>query len=603
MPGDQPGTWGTPVVGFRARPKAWSRTSAAAELPAGALGGSVRKGAGVAYFASGLVSLLVTFAVMPSLARLAVQLGIVDHPSARKQHVRPTPLCGGIAMACGAGLSLLLWAPSEERTLQCLAAGLLVFVVGVYDDCRGLHFRWRLLSQVVAATLIVQAGLTIEHVPLLRSHPGFDWLALPLTLLFIVGVTNAVNLLDGLDGLAGGCMLLSFLAIAVIAPTADAAPTALVAAVAIGALFGFLRFNTHRAMVFMGDAGSTLLGFALAVAGILLVREGNGTVSPILMLPLIGLPVVDTTQVVIVRLLRGGSPFAADRSHLHHRLLGLGLNHREAVLVLYALQALLMGSALMLRDASERMVLLVFFVQAVLAVLAIQGPALLGWRYRPQAGIEAEAAREKTGGGFVATTAAERRNQWLRRLGWLPPLSSALVRLSVAVFLLLGSIIPGEVPPGLAVAALLAAVLVLLEGRGMVAGGFAMSRLGAFAAALMACHLMMQGYTPSGSPSGWVLVGFGIALMSVLTIAVRVTRRQVFPLSNQDGLAILAALTIVGGVLGGVVPPALGGPVIALTALFYGCEFVFVRDPSELRLVRLATVVSLIIVGTRGFLT
>lgn len=557
----------------------------------------------MAYLASGLVSLLVTFAVMPSLARLAVQLGIVDHPSARKQHVRPTPLCGGIAMACGAGLSLLLWAPSEERTLQCLAAGLLVFVVGVYDDCRGLHFRWRLLSQVVAATLIVQAGLTIEHVPLLRSHPGFDWLALPLTLLFIVGVTNAVNLLDGLDGLAGGCMLLSFLAIAVIAPTADAAPTALVAAVAIGALFGFLRFNTHRAMVFMGDAGSTLLGFALAVAGILLVREGNGTVSPILMLPLIGLPVVDTTQVVIVRLLRGGSPFAADRSHLHHRLLGLGLHHREVVLVLYAVQALLIGTALILRDAPERTVLLVFTVQAVLAVLAIQVPTLLGWRYRTATDVQAEDEREEAG-GFAAASGVERRNQWLRRLDWLPPFSSALIRIAVVVFILLGSIIPGEVPPALAVAALLAALLVLLEDRGMVAGGLAMSRLGAFAAALMACQLMMQGYPPlARMPSGWLLFGFGIALMSVLTIAVRVTRRQVFPLSNQDGLAILAALTIVGGVLGGVVPPALGGPVIALTALFYGCEFVFVRDPSELRLVRLATVVSLIIVGTRGFLT
>ena len=557
----------------------------------------------MAYFASGLVSLLVTFAVMPSLARLAVQFGIVDHPNARKLHARPTPLCGGIAMACGAALPLLLWAPTDHRTLQCLAAGLLVFVVGIYDDSRGLHFRWRLLWQTVAAIMIIQAGLTIEHVPFLRSDPTLGWLALPLTLVFIVGVTNAVNLLDGLDGLAGGCMLLSFLAIAVVAPAAEAAPTTLVAAVAIGALFGFLRFNTHRATVFMGDAGSTLLGFVLAVAGILLIREGHGVVSPILILPLIGLPIVDTVQVIVVRLLRGRSPFAADRSHLHHRLLGLGLNHREVVLVLYALQALLMGSALMLRDASERMVLLVFFVQAVLAVLAIQGPAHLGWRYRPHAGLEAEAAREETGGGFVATTAAERRNQWLRRLGWLPPLSSALVRLSVVVFLLLGSIIPGEVPPGLAVAALLAALLVLLEGRGMVAGGFAMSRLGAFAAALMACHLMMQGYTPNGSPSGWVLVGFGIALMSVLTIAIRVTRRQVFPLTPQDGLAVLAALALVGGMAGGVVPAALGGPVIALTALFYGCEFVFVRDPDQLRLVRLATVMSLVIVGTRGLLS
>lgn len=558
------------------------------------------------YLASGLVSLLVTFAVMPSLARLAIQFGIVDHPSVRKQHVRPTPLCGGIAMACGAALSLLLWAPLEERTLQCLAAGLLVFVVGVYDDCRGLHFRWRLLSQMVAAIVIVQAGVTLEYVPFLRSDPALSWLALPLTLLFIVGVTNAVNLLDGLDGLAGGCMLLSFLAIAVIAPTADAAPTTLVAAVAVGALFGFLRFNTHRAMVFMGDAGSTLLGFALAVAGILLVREGNGTVSPILMLPLIGLPVVDTTQVIIVRLLRGGSPFAADRSHLHHRLLGLGLHHREVVLVLYAVQAMLIGTALILRDAPERTVLLVFTVQAVLAVLAIQAPALLGWRYRPAAEVQAEDEREAVSAGFAAASGVERRNQWLRRLRWLPVLSSSLIRIGVVVFILLGSIIPGEVPPALAVAALLAALLVLLEDRGMVAGGLAMSRLGAFAAALMACHLMMQGssYPPlARMPSGWLLFGFGIALISVLTIAVRVTRRQVFSLSNQDALAVLAAMTLAGGVLGGVVPPALGGPVIALTALFYGCEFVFVRDPGQLRLVRLATVVSLVIVGTRGLLT
>ncbi|MFZ1414134.1 MAG: MraY family glycosyltransferase [Defluviicoccus sp.] len=557
----------------------------------------------MAYLASGLVSLLVTFAVMPSLARLAVQFGIVDHPNARKLHARPTPLCGGIAMVCGAALPLLLWAPADERTLQCLAAGLLVFVVGIYDDCRGLHFRWRLLWQTVAAILIVQAGLTIEHVPFLRSDPALSWLALPLTLIFIVGVTNAVNLLDGLDGLAGGCVLLSFLAIAVVAPSAAVAPATLVAAVAIGALFAFLRFNSHRAMVFMGDAGSTLLGLVLAVAGILLSRAGNGAVSPILILPLIGLPIVDTMQVIIVRLLRGRSPFAADRSHLHHRLLSLGLHHREAVLVLYALQALLMGSALILRDAPERMVLLVFAVQAVLSVLAIQLPALLGWRYRPEAEFEAEAQREELGKEFAAPSGAERRNQWLRRQRWLPSLSSALVRIAVAVFLLLGSIIPGEVPPGLAVVALLAAVLVLLEDRGMVAGGFAMSRLGAFAAAMMACHLMMQGYMPTGVPSGWMLVGFGIGFMGLLTIAVRVTRRQVFPLSTQDGLAVLAALGLFGGMVGGVMPPTLGGPVIALTALFYGCEFVFVRDRNQLRLIRLATVASLVIVGTRGLLT
>lgn len=557
----------------------------------------------MAYLASGLVSLLVTFAVMPFLARLAVQLGIVDYPSARKLHAGPTPLCGGIAMACGAVLPLLLWAPAEARTLACLTAGLLIFVVGIYDDWRGLHFRWRLLWQTLATILIVQAGLTIEHVPFLSSDSALSWLALPLTLFFIVGVTNAVNLLDGLDGLAGGCMLLSFLAIAVVAPSTAMAPTTLVAAVAIGALVAFLRFNTHQATVFMGDAGSTLLGFALAVVGILLSREDNGGVSLILMLPLIGLPIVDTTQVIIVRLLRGRSPFAADRSHLHHRLLSLGLYHREAVLVLYGLQALLIGSALIMRNAPEVLVLLVFVVQAVLSVLAIQLPALFGWRFRAEAEAQAAAQREDLGKGRAATFGAERRNQWLRGLRWLPPVSSALVRITVAVFLLLGSIIPGEVPPGLAVAALLAAVLVLLEDRGMVAGGSLMARLGALAAALVACHLMIQGYTPNDMPSGWVLVGFGIGLMGLLTIAIRVTRRQVFPLSTQDGLVVLASLALFGAMLGGVVPPALGGPVIALTALFYGCEFVFVRDPNQLRLIRLATVASLVIVGSRGLLT
>lgn len=554
----------------------------------------------MSYLASGLVSLLVTLTVMPVLARLAVQWGVVDHPNARKMHVRPTPLCGGIAMACGAALPLLLWASADGHLLQCLAATLLVFVIGVYDDCYGLHFRWRLWWQTVAALLVVQTGLTIEHLPFVRSDPALGWVAMPVTILFIIGVTNAVNLLDGLDGLAGGCMLLAYLAVGVLASSMGAAPAALVAAVAIGALFGFLRYNTYKAVVFMGDAGSTLLGFVLAVTGVLFIRDGNGVVSPILLLPLIGLPIVDTAQVVVVRLVRGRSPFAADRSHLHHRLVGLGLHQREVVLVLYGLQVALSGTALMLHDAPEMVIAIAFLVQSLAAVAGIQGAAFLGWRLRPEGASDEQDAPEVAG----AQAGVERRNQWLRRRRWLPAVSAALVRAAIAVFLVVGALIPGEVPPGLAVAALLAALLVLMEERGVVSvGGLAVSRLGIFAAALMACYLMAQGSLPAGSQGGWLMLGFGLGLVGLLTVAIRVTRRQIFPLSTQDGLLISMALAVLAGIFAGAVPVAFGGLVIAIAALLYGCEFVLMRDPSQLRLVQLAAIASLIIGGSRGLLS
>jgi UDP-GlcNAc:undecaprenyl-phosphate GlcNAc-1-phosphate transferase len=397
-------------------------------------------------------------------------------------------------------------------------------------------------------------------------------------------------------------MLLSFLAIAVLAPPpgGDSGLTTLVAAVAIGALFGFLRYNSYKAMVFMGDAGSTPLGFVLAVTGILFIREANGAAaSPILLVPLIGLPIVDTAQVIVVRLLHGRSPFAADRSHLHHRLFSLGLRHGETVLVLYGLHASLTGTALILRDAPEVVIALVFVAHAVIAVACIQGAALLGWRFRPEG--DANAMDELTVSS--AKAGVERRNQWLRRRRWLPSVSAALVRAAIVAFLVFGALIPGEVPPGLAVAALLAALLVLMEERGLVSvGGFGVSQLGLFAAALTACHLMSQGPHWAGSQAGWLVLGFGLGLAGLLALAIRLTRRQIFPLSTLDGLVVLVALVLMAGIVAGGVPLDLGGPAIAVAALFYGCEFVLVHDAGQLRLVQLASIASLVIVGSRGLL-
>ena len=183
-----------------------------------------------------------------------------------------------------------------------------------------------------------------------------NWIAVPLTLIVIVGVTNAINLSDGLDGLAGGITLLSFCCVAYLAYQAEHPVIGVLAVAVAGAIFGFLRFNTYPAILFMGDAGSQLLGF-LAVTLSVKLTQVSAPLSPLLPLLLLGFPILDTMTVMLERIREGKSPFVADKRHFHHRLIRLGLFHTEAVLVAYIIQASMVAAAFFLRFYSDWVIL------------------------------------------------------------------------------------------------------------------------------------------------------------------------------------------------------------------------------------------------------
>jgi UDP-GlcNAc:undecaprenyl-phosphate GlcNAc-1-phosphate transferase len=316
---------------------------------------------GIAAF---LVAMGATWIVTPGVIRLAGVLGAVDLPGGRKTHREPMPRIGGLAVFFGFVAGMLFAAAATGnlftfpqtgvywRGLAYAATGLLV--VGLLDDLYRLSYLWKFAAQIAAAVYVWNCGFRIETI----SHPlggGFDlqWLALPITLLWIVGITNAVNLIDGLDGLAVGIALITTSAVAVIAFVRGELGVTAASVTLAGSLIGFLRFNFSPARIFLGDSGSLFLGFVLAVTSVRGSQKGPTAVAILVPLLVLGLPLLDTGLAVVRRLYRLGEDgarrentmayvlrnlnrvFLPDRQHIHHRLIDLGLSHRAAVLVLY----------------------------------------------------------------------------------------------------------------------------------------------------------------------------------------------------------------------------------------------------------------------------
>ena len=311
-----------------------------------------------------LLSMFITIALIPFFRGLAVKVNALDVPNERKIHRYPMPKSGGISMVLGAFIPILLWAPIDDFTRATLIGAGVVVLFGLIDDMRGLGFKAKFAGQFAASLIIIiYGGVKIKSLGVLLPDDVLlpDWLAILLTLVVIIGITNAINLADGLDGLAGGIALLTFLCIGYLAYSVGNIAIALLSVATVGALFGFLRFNTYPATVFMGDAGSQLLGF-MAITFCLKLTQGNTPLSPLLPLVLLGFPIPDTMTVMFERMANGRSPFVADKNHLHHKLIRLGLYHTEAVLFIYFLQAFLVTSAFIFRYHSEWFLLTLYVV-------------------------------------------------------------------------------------------------------------------------------------------------------------------------------------------------------------------------------------------------
>lgn len=319
-----------------------------------------------------LIALSITTACMPGLQRWAVRAGLTDRPGGRKVHTAPVPRIGGIAMAAGILIPTLMAVPLNATMVGFVSGVLVLLAFGLWDDRCDLDYRLKFLGQFLAVALVIAVG-DVRIAELTLDHP----VELPqtisslLTFGFLVGVTNAMNLADGLDGLAGGLALLCLCAIAVFGAICGNHAVMAVALIECGAILGFLRFNTHPAQVFMGDGGSQVLGFSIGVLSILATQGDRSALSAALPLLLLGLPILDTVAVMLRRALAGRSPFASDRSHLHHRLLDLGFAHHEAVVLIYCVQLGLFLLAYFLRFESDLSILAVFgvFSATVLGLL------------------------------------------------------------------------------------------------------------------------------------------------------------------------------------------------------------------------------------------
>ncbi len=335
-------------------------------------------------FVTFIIALFATIALTPAFRYLAPWAGIMDHPDLRKVHHAPIPKTGGLSMAVGALIPVVVWLPHTPFTGAVLIGAGIIVVFGLKDDIRPMGPLGKLIPQAVAGLVVILlGGVRLRWAGDLLPGSGMipDILSMPLTLVVILGITNAVNLADGLDGLAGGISILSFILIVFLALQHRNVTVAVMATAMVGGIAGFLRYNTHPAVLFMGDAGSQLLGF-LSIVLALVLTQGNAPYSRALPLTLIGFPILDTLVVMVRRIKGGASPFVADKTHFHHRLMGIGFSHTQSVLLIYLGQSAFTIFALRFRFHSDWVHVLGFIGLSALIYTWVAGAEKNNWQFK-----------------------------------------------------------------------------------------------------------------------------------------------------------------------------------------------------------------------------
>jgi UDP-GlcNAc:undecaprenyl-phosphate GlcNAc-1-phosphate transferase len=343
----------------------------------------------IGFIIAAAVSLLLT----PAVKAFAFKIGAVDRPNARKVHTRIMPRLGGLAIyaAFATGLAALLpFLPDamlggyDKRFIAALlAGGTIIVLIGALDDRFELSAKVKLLGQIAAASVVVFGfGIRIDllNIPFGESmQPVAEWLAIPLTILWIVGCTNAINLIDGLDGLAAGVSGIAIATVLVMAVITGSEPVMLLSAPLLGGIVGFLRHNFHPAKIFMGDSGSLFLGFSLATLSMLGFKQVT-IVSFVTPLLIIGVPLSDTFFAIVRRVVNKRPIFAPDKGHLHHCLRELGFSHRGTVLIIYGIAAFFGATAIIMSAVvpSSSANWVTFVVIAVLVFILQIGAELIG---------------------------------------------------------------------------------------------------------------------------------------------------------------------------------------------------------------------------------
>ncbi len=538
------------------------------------------------YFFIFIFSIVLSMTLIPLLMRFAGNYNLIDVPGDRKIHSTAIPRIGGIAIGIGFMVPLLLWIPFSQQVIGLFVGGLIIHLFGLWDDVINLNYKIKFLGQLLGIIFAILYGdIMIYYVPFsMDPIPGY--IAFPLTIFILLGVTNAINLADGLDGLAGGITFLSFSALFLLAhESGDIVLTMLIVAMS-GALLGFLRFNTYPARVFMGDNGSQLLGFMLAAFTIILCQESNRALSPVIGLLILGLPILDTLFVIVLRIIKGRSPFSSDENHIHHRFMRLGFDHYESVVTIYSMQALFVVSAILLRYQSDGLILSFYLMVCAIIFLLLRTGERAGWqihRGHPVSGLTR----------FVVSVKQHRLFTYL-------PL--AFITVAIPLYIVTGSFWVDSVPRDFAV---ISGVLFIILNLELIFGKNESSMIIrgiAYSASIFIVYLMTQDPLLDSNVNRTINIIYFSSLAVALAIVIRYESTTPFKTTTMDYLVIFVILVI------SIMPKAflieynLTVLVIKSAILLYGYEVLISRNIVHLSVINISVALSLAVLSVRGLL-
>jgi UDP-GlcNAc:undecaprenyl-phosphate GlcNAc-1-phosphate transferase len=541
------------------------------------------------YFSSILLAVFITVSLIPIVIKLAEKYQMVDFPNPRKVHTRPIPRIGGLAIALGAFIPIIFWSAADDFVRAYLAGAGILVLFGLVDDMKGLEYKAKFTGQALAALAVVFYGGVRIHslgtlLPEAVSLP--EWLAALLSIVAVIGVTNAINLADGMDGLAGGISLLCFAFIGYLGYLEGNSAVILMSLALAGAIFGFLRFNTYPASLFMGDTGSQLLGFSAVVLAVK-VTQGSTPLSPLLPLIILGFPVLDTLTVMVERVREGRSPFSPDKKHFHHRLLRLGLSHAEAVVVIYLIQAVLIVAAILFKYYNDWVLMIIYtaFSTAVISSFVFADKAGFQFQRHP-------AFDHKFKGGLRMIT----EKKWVIRAAF------GMSKIMIPFLFLFSCLVSAKIP---GYASVIAVSFILLVAAALF---FAKKHLGLCLRIVVYLTIPLVLYFVEVKKAAWISPGisalyslsFGlVAFFALLTVKFS-RRTKGFRLTTMDFLVIFIAMVVPNLPEQSMRNHHLEMLAVEIIVMLFSYEVLITELRGKFNALTASTMAALAIVGIRG---
>lgn len=330
-----------------------------------------------------LVSFVMAILITPLVRRFAYLIGAVDHPNARKVHMRPMPRIGGLAIFIAFLIGYALLLPASRYNDAILIGAVVIILTGLIDDRFQLSARVKLMGQMIATVVVLHSGMRIEMINLPFDQQLYlgSW-SIPVTVLWLIGITNAINLIDGLDGLAAGVSSIALGTIALLAIIQGNVYLTMMALLLLASTLGFLVHNFYPAKIFMGDTGALFLGYMLAVFSLIGFKNVTlfSLVVPVLLL---GLPISDTIFAIVRRLVQGRPPMSPDKSHMHHQLIDMGFTTRQAVLLMYGMTFFFGIASILFAKTTMLGAIITFVIVLIVIELIVESTELIHPNYKP----------------------------------------------------------------------------------------------------------------------------------------------------------------------------------------------------------------------------